>query len=97
MKTFKDMINEAPEEEEIDETYGMGSHISVSQQLLTMLFTFFRDGDTEEEDVHDIVELMAHLGVNGEILTTSVYDYVVGNDDMDDEDYSDDFDGEDGD
>lgn len=55
-------------------------HLEITPSLLIRLFEYFNENELEDEDLHDIVELMTDRSVDGYILSMDDYDYIVGND-----------------
>lgn len=60
-------------------------HLEITHSLLIRLFEYFNENELEDEDLHDIVELMSDRGADGYILSMDDYDYIVGNDTEDDD------------
>ena len=87
MKSYK-LFREAFPFGDADDGETETPHIKISHSLLMRLFEYFHENSSsnDDEDIHDIAELIFEVGSDGEVVDMDDYDYVIGNDDEDDYD-----------
>ena len=66
MKSFREIM----EEKRIP-------HVKMSYSLLIRMFEYFREEETDDVALHEIVERISEL--DDKLLTMDDYDYIVGN------------------
>ena len=89
MKNFREYLGEAFPFGSHDDVEAETPHIKISHSLLIRLFEYFHENSSynDDEDVHDITELIFDVGSDGEVVGMDDYDYIIGNDEEDDDVY----------
>lgn len=89
MKNFREYLGEAfpfggSAEEDV-----YTPHVKISHSLLLRLFEYFHENSSynDDEDLHDVAELIFEVGGDGEVVDMDDYDYIIGNDEEDDDVY----------
>jgi hypothetical protein len=87
MKNFREYLGEAFPFGSHDDVEAETPHIKISHSLLIRLFEYFHENSSynDDEDIHDIAELIFDVGSDGEVVGMDDYDYIIGNDEEDDE------------
>lgn len=81
MKNFKSFVKESfPFGDTSFESEEDDNYIKISHSLLLRLFEYFHENSSsnEDEDIHDIVELISQLDSENGSVDMSDYDYIIG-------------------